>query len=73
MLQDELADAKNQHDRNDKRQRSLQNQNKSLEQKLEQYQKQAEEWKEFSDVIDQVKASSSKLLDACGGMKKATT
>jgi hypothetical protein len=73
MLQDELADAKSLQERTEKRLKGLQAQNKALELKLEQYQKEADEWREFSAVIDQVKATSSKLLNACGTIKKTET
>jgi hypothetical protein len=54
MLQDELADSKNQLDRNEKRLHTIQAQNKALELKIEQFQKEAEQWQEFSSVIDKV-------------------
>lgn len=69
MLQDELADSKNQQDRNEKRLKTLQLQNKALEAKLEQYQKESEQWKEFSSVIDKVEETGTNYIKMMQGIK----
>ena len=69
MLQDELADSKNQLDRNEKRLKILQGQTKALEAKLEQFEKEAEQWKEFSSVIDKVEETGTNYIKMMQGIK----
>jgi hypothetical protein len=61
MIQDELADAKNHQDRNEKKLKALQAQNKALEIKLEETLKESEKWKEFAQAMDQVDATMKGL------------
>lgn len=69
MLQDELADSKNQLDRNEKRLHTIQAQNKALELKIEQFQKEAEQWQEFSSVIDKVEETGLDYIKMMQGIK----
>lgn len=69
MLQDELADSKNQLDRNEKRLKLLQGQTKALEAKLEQFEKEAEQWKEFSSVIDKVEETGTNYIKMMQAIK----
>jgi FtsZ-binding cell division protein ZapB len=69
MLQDELADSKNQLDRNEKRLHAIQAQNKALELKIEQLQKEAVQWQEFSSVIDKVEETGLDYIKMMQGIK----
>ncbi|KAJ3334841.1 hypothetical protein HDU91_002500, partial [Kappamyces sp. JEL0680] len=70
MLQDELADAKNHQDRNEKRLKTLQAQNNALETKLEQYQKEAEQYQELSGVMGLLQSIPPQLLELLPKQKK---
>lgn len=69
MLQDELAHSKNQLDKHIQKTKKVTETIKELNIKIQEYEKEAEQWKEFSKVVDQVEQSGANYLAMMKGIK----
>jgi uncharacterized membrane-anchored protein YjiN (DUF445 family) len=69
LLQDELADTKNRLDRTLKKFEDSLKDNKTLSKKVESFAQEAEQWKEFSQVVEQVEQSGMNYLNMMKGIK----